>query len=67
MNHDLTVTLHDRIVGHITKTGPQSAVMRYEPSHLEQYDPTPLSLAFPLDDSLRRDGTTKRADAPDRH
>lgn len=48
MNADLVVVLNGHVAGHVAKTGRQSAELRYDPSYLGQYDPTPLSLAFPL-------------------
>ena len=47
MNADLVVMLHGHVAGHVTKSDRQGAVMRYDPAHLGQYDPTPLSLTFP--------------------
>ncbi|WP_419853912.1 HipA domain-containing protein [Candidatus Poriferisodalis sp.] len=49
MSAEAVVVLHGRVAGQVSKTRRQGAVLRYDESHLARYDPTPLSLAFPLD------------------
>lgn len=48
MNADLTVLMHGRVVGHITKGRSSTASLRYDKRYTDDRAETPLSLAFPL-------------------
>ncbi|WP_419945020.1 HipA domain-containing protein [Candidatus Poriferisodalis sp.] len=48
MTADLTVLMHGRITGHITKGRRNAAKLHYEKQYADDHGQTPLSLAFPL-------------------